>query len=603
MPYRILRFREKPMVRRSVQTIAVMALAMAVAPLSHVEAAFPPPAVGKHGMVVSAQRLASEIGIRILKEGGNAIDAAVAMGYAEAVVNPCCGNIGGGGFMVIHLANGRNTFINFRETAPAAATATMFQNAQGQVIRGESWRGYKAIAVPGTVMGLNTALKEYGRLTRAEVMAPAIRLARKGFRLTKADVNILDYGVRKFRSNPIIAKIFLRPDGTPLRVGDRLVQTDLANTLEAIERQGPRAFYDGLIAKKIAAASAKGGGILTAQDFADYRVTEGRPLTCTYRGYTIVSTPPPSSGGTTMCEILNVLSGYDMTALGFHSAASVHLMVEAMRHAYLDRNTYLGDPRFVHNPLRWLLSSKHAAAIRATILPNRATPSRTLHAAAAPSERRQTTQISVIDNEGNAVSMTYTLNGYFGAIEMAPGTGVLLNDEMDDFTAKPGVPNAYGLIQGVANAVAPGKQPLSSMAPTVVTRRNGDVFLVLGSPGGSRIITITLETLMNVIDYGMDPRAAVDAPRFHQQWLPDVVYVEPYALSPDTARLLRKMGYSLKQQRPWGATEMIEVAPPSTGASRLASSGNDSTHGTALQPGLIYGANDDRRPAGAAIGY
>ena len=583
-----------------VKTIAVAALF--ALPTGRLEAATPPPAVGAHGMVVSAQRLASEIGVRILKEGGNAIDAAVAMGYAEAVVDPCCGNIGGGGFMVIHLADGRETFIDFRETAPAAATATMYQNARGAVVPEESWRGYKAVAVPGTVMGLDAALREYGRLSRRQVMAPAIRLARDGFRLTAADADILDYGARKFRGDPTIAKIFLRPDGTPLKPGDRLVQTDLAATLQAIAQGGSSAFYDGPIAKAIAAASAKGGGILTAQDLADYRIAEGPPLTCRYRGYTIVSTPPPSSGGTTMCEILNVLGGYDMKALGFYSAASVHLMVEAMRHAYLDRNTFLGDPRFVHNPLRWLLSAAHAAAIRAAIRPDRATPSRLLHAAAPPPEHRQTTQISVIDDRGNAVSMTYTLNGYFGAIAMAPGTGVLLNDEMDDFTAKPGVPNAYGLVQGAANAIAPGKRPLSSMAPTLVTR-NGRVFMVLGSPGGARIITITLETLMNVIDYGMGPRAAVDAPRIHHQWLPDVVYVEPYALSPDTAAILKGMGYTLRQQTPWGAAELIEVGPPPAAAAPLASSGNDSARSGTFRPGLFYGANDDRRPAGAAIGY
>ena len=545
-------------------------------------AASPPPAVGVHGMVVSAERRASEAGVAILEEGGNAIDAAVATAYAEAVVNPCCGNLGGGGFMVVHLASGRDIFINFRETAPAAATATMYQDARGNVVSGESWRGFKSVAVPGTVMGLETALREYGRLTRGQVIAPAIRLARAGFRLSAPDAAILDHAAAEFRTDPTIAKIFLRPDGSKLRAGDVLVQTNLANTLQAIARLGARAFYEGPIAQAIAAASARGGGILTAQDLASYRITEGPPLACSYRGDRVISAPPPSSGGTTMCEILNVLGGYDMHALGFHSAAAVHVMVEAMRHAYFDRNTYLGDPRFVTNPLDMLLSPAHAAVIRAAILPDRATPSSSLPPAAPPPERRETTQISVIDGEGNAVSLTYTLNGYFGAIEMAPGTGVLLNDEMDDFTAKPGVPNAYGLVQGSANAIAPGKRPLSSMAPTVVTRA-GRVFLVLGSPGGSRIITITLETLMNVIDYGMGPEEAVDAPRFHHQWLPDVVDAEPFAFSPDTAALLRRMGYTLREQAPWGAAELIEAGPAGSGPFR--------------------GANDDRRPAGAAIGY
>jgi gamma-glutamyltranspeptidase/glutathione hydrolase len=568
---------------------------------SAAHAASPPPAIGVHGMVVSAERRASEIGIAILKEGGNAVDAAVATAYAEAVVNPCCGNLGGGGFMVIHLASGKETFINFRETAPAAASPTMYQDKDGNLIPGASWRGYKSVAVPGTVMGLDIALREYGRLTRGQVMAPAIRLARTGFRLTVPDADILDDDAAAFRANPTLARLFLRSDGTPLRAGDLLVQADLANTLQAIARDGARAFYDGPIAAAIAADSSRHGGILAKQDFSSYRTTEGPPLACTYRGFRVVSTPPPSSGGVTMCEILNVLGFYDMRALGFHSAFATHLMVEAMRHAYFDRNTDLGDPRFVKNPIGMLLSPGHAAAIRAAILPDRATPSSSLHAAPAAAERRETTQISVIDGAGNAVSLTYTLNGYFGAMEMAPGTGVLLNDEMDDFTTKTGAPNVYGLVQGSANAIAPGKRPLSSMAPTIVTR-HGRVFLVLGSPGGSRIITITLEALMNVIDYGMNPQEAVDAPRFHHQWLPDVIYAEPFAFSPDTEALLRRMGYTLHEQTPWGAAELIEVGPP-VGAKHLVSSGNDAVRGGAQKPGLFYGANDDRRPAGAAIGY
>ncbi len=577
------------------------ALAMILVLTGAVHAASPLPATGTHGMVVSAERRASEAGIAILEEGGNAIDAAVATAYAEAVVNPCCGNLGGGGFMVIHLASGRERFINFRETAPQAATPTMYQDAEGNVVPGESWRGYKAVAVPGTVMGLEAALRDYGQLTRGQVIAPAIRLARTGFRLTAADAAILDAGTAGFHANPTIAKIFLRPNGTPLRAGDLLVQTDLANTLQAIARSGWRAFYDGPTAQAVVADSSRHGGLLTAQDFADYRITEGAPLSCIYRGYRVVSAPPPSSGGVTMCEILNVLGGYTMRAFGFRSAAAVHVMVEAMRHAYLDRNTDLGDPHFVKNPLAFLLSPAHAAAIRAAILPDRATPSASLHAALPPPERRETTQISVIDGDGNAVSLTYTLNGYFGAMEMAPGSGVLLNDEMDDFTAKPGVANAYGLVQGSANTIAPGKRPLSSMAPALVTR-DGHVFLVLGSPGGSRIITIMLETLMNVIDYGMGPQEAVDTPRFHHQWLPDLVYAEPHAFSPDTEALLRHMGYHLREQTPWGAAELIEVGPPSAAAGP-ASAGEGSMRGGTLKPGLFYGANDDRRPAGAAIGY
>jgi gamma-glutamyltranspeptidase / glutathione hydrolase len=547
-------------------------------------AATPPAVEATEGMVASSQRLASEAGVEILREGGNAVDAAVAVGYAEAVVNPCCGNIGGGGFMVLHLASGRDVFINFREMAPAAATSGMYLDAQGNVIKGASLYGYKAAGVPGTVMGLDTALREYGSLPRGQVMAPAIRLAREGFVLTRGDADILDAKTMRFREQPNIARVFLRSDGSPLQPGDRLVQPQLADTLERIARQGSDGFYKGTVPAQVEAASRAGGGILTAADFAAYHITESAPLTCSYRGYTIVSAAPPSSGGATMCEILNVLQGYHMRAFGFHSAQSVHLMVEAMRHAYLDRNTYLGDPAFVHNPLDRLLSPDYAAAIRAQIRPDKATPSRE------------------VNRSGNAASVTYTINGLFGAVVMAGDTGFFLNDEMDDFTTKPGVPNMFGLVQGAANAIAPGKRPLSSMAPTIV-EKNGHVFLVLGSPGGSRIITITLETAMNVIDYGMRPEQAVDAPRIHHQWLPDEIYAEPLALSPDTVKLLEGMGYRITEQTPWGAVELVAVAPNSEGEGKVASSGNDAARSGGMRPNLLYGANDDRRPAGAAVGY
>ncbi len=565
-------------------------------------AAVPPAVEAAHGMVVTSQRLATEAGLAMLRQGGNAIDAAVAVGYAEAVVNPCCGNIGGGGFMVLRMRDGRSRFINFRETAPAAATAGMYLDAAGNVIPRASLDGWKAAGVPGTVLGLDTALREYGTLSRQVVMAPAIRLAREGFVLTRADTDILDAKAGRFRADPATAKIFLRADGTALQPGDRLVQTDLAETLAAIATNGPDAFYQGRVAAAVSNASQAGGGILTAADLANYRITESAPLTCTYRGYTFLSSPPPSSGGTTLCEILNIVEGYDMRALGFHSAQAIHVMVEAMRHAYLDRNTYLGDPAFVDNPLQRLLSKDYAAAIRATILPDRATPSKELAPGVAPHEKTETTQYSIVDKDGNAVAVTYTINGLFGAGVIAPGTGFLLNDEMDDFTSKPGVPNMFGLVQGSANAIAPGKRPLSSMAPTIVLRA-GRVFLVLGSPGGSRIITITLETAMNVIDYGMAPEAAVDAPRIHHQWLPDVVDAEPYAISPDTLRLLQGMGYTVKTETPWGAAELVEVGRPLRAPGSTTSSGNDAALSGGTRPGLLYGANDDRRPAGAALGY
>ncbi len=583
------------MIRAVLLTLVALLLPFAAQAASH------PAVEAEHGMVVSSQLLASQAGVEIMKAGGNAVDAAVAVGYAEAVTNPCCGNIGGGGFMVAHLADGRDIFINFREMAPAAATRDMYLGADGNVVKGSSLYGWKAVGVPGTVMGLDAALTKYGTMTRAQVMAPAIKLAREGFVLTRGDTDILEAGTARFAASPIEAAIFLRPDHTPMRPGDRLVQTDLAATLEAIAKDGADAFYKGALPRAVEAASREGGGILTAADFAAYKITETAPVRCAYRGYVFVSAPPPSSGGTTMCEILGILAGYDMARLGFHSAESVHLMVEAMRHAYVDRNTYLGDPAFVTNPIERLLSAEYAASVRARI-GARATPSKETEAGLGPPEKTETTHYSVVDQAGNAVSVTYTINGFFGAHAMAPGTGVLMNDEMDDFTAKIGVPNLFGLVQGDANSVAPGKRPLSSMAPTLVTK-DGRIFLVLGSPGGSRIITIVLETALNIIDYGMQPQEAVDAPRIHHQWLPDKVFAEPFALSPDTRRLLEGMGYVIAEQTPWGAAEVIAVGPARKAVGGLESSGNDSTRTAGMRPGLFYGANDDRRPAGAAVGY
>lgn len=564
-------------------------------------AASPPASEAAHGMVVSAQRLAAEIGVAILRQGGNAIDAAVAMGYAEAVTNPCCGNIGGGGFLVAHLADGRSVFLNFRETAPKAATAGMYLDDRGDPVRGASLYGWRAVAVPGTVLGLDTALTRYGTLPRSAVMAPAIRLARDGFELTRADADTLERWGPILRRTPTAARTFLRRDGSPLQPGDRLVQPELADTMQAIADKGPDAFYQGHVPQSVEAEARAGGGVITEADFAAYRVTESAPLSCEYRGFVFLSAPPPSSGGTTLCEILNILEGYDLRALGFHSAQSAHLMIEAMRHAFLDRNTYLGDPEFVDNPLQRLLSKDYAAAIRAAI-GDRATPSSSLRPGVAPHEKPETTHYSTIDQAGNAVAVTYTLNGGFGAGVIAGDTGFLLNDEMDDFTVKPGTPNLFGLVQGLSNAIAPGKRPLSSMAPTIVLR-DGRVFLVLGSPGGSRIITVVLQTALAMIDFGMAPQEAVDAPRLHHQWLPDTVFAEPFALSRDSREKLEAMGYRIAEQTQWGAAALIAVGPERPNGAGLESSGNDSVAGRGMRPHLYYGANDSRRPAGAALGY
>ena len=564
-----------------------------------VHAASRPAVESATGMVVSAQHLATDAGVEMLRAGGNAIDAAVAVGYALAVVNPCCGNIGGGGFMTLRLADGRTTFLDFRETAPAAATSGMYLDADGNVVRGASTNGWRAVAVPGSVAGLDAALTQYGTLPRAQVMAPAIRLARDGFVLVRGDTDIIEAAAARLRREPEVARIFLRPDGTPPQPGDRLSQPDLARTLEAIATRGPEAFYQGAIPDAVAAAARAGGGIVSAADFAAYKVREMAPLSCPYRSWTVVSAPPPSSGGTVICMVLGVLEGYDLRAAGFNAARSVHLMTEALRHAYLDRNTHLGDPDFVRNPLERLLSRDYALAIRAAINTDRATASRDLAPGTPPHERPETTHYSVADPVGNAVAVTYTINGAFGAGVIAPGTGFLLNNEMDDFTSKPGAPNMFGLVQGEANAIAPGKRPLSSMSPTLLLR-DGQLYAVLGSPGGARIISITLQTILNLIDHGMEVQEAVNAPRIHHQWLPDELFAETRALSPDTRRLLEAMGHKVTEQSTWGAVAAIvrpfqPTVAPTPGVADSGLSGR-------MRPGFFYGANDDRRPAGLAAG-
>jgi gamma-glutamyltranspeptidase/glutathione hydrolase len=552
-------------------------------------AAAPAALESRDGMVVTAQHLASDAGAAVLRRGGNAVDAAVAVGYALAVTHPCCGNLGGGGFMTIHLADGRNTCINFREKAPMKARADMFLDAHGKT--DGSLRGYLAAGVPGTVMGLETALREYGTLPRSVLMEAAIRLAQDGFIVTRGDVDELEAGTAEFRAQPNVAAIFLN-QGAPFEPGQRLVQKNLAATLRLISDGGADAFYRGPIAEAVAVAARANGGLLTQEDFAAYTVTESAPLSCRYRGYTILSAPPPSSGGVTLCEMLQVLEAYPLGRLGFHSGASVHLLTEAMRHAYRDRNTYLGDPDFVDNPITRLLSLHHTAAIRAAIQPHRATPSAALRVEPGR-EKATTTHFSIVDAKGNAVSVTYTINDDFGAKVIAGDTGFLLNDEMDDFTAKPGAPNLFGLVQGAANAIAPGKRPLSSMTPTLVLKDSRPL-LVLGTPGGARIITTVLEIIVNVLDHGMSLQEAVDAPRIHHQWLPDTLAAEPYALSADTASSLSRMGYHVVPLEVWGAgnaAEAIGVAPA------------DGDQARALgfpRPGLLYGVSDSRASAGSA---
>jgi len=557
-----------------------------------VHAAAPPALESVNGMVVTAQHLASDVGAAILRRGGNAVDAAVAVGYALAVTHPCCGNLGGGGFMTIHLADGRDTFINFREKAPAGARADMYLDANGNPDSGASVNGYLAAGIPGTVLGLETALREYGSLPRATLIAPAIRLAEDGFILTRGDVDVLVPATAAFRAQPNVAAVFLK-DGQPREPGDRLVQADLAATLRAISAGGADAFYRGAITDSLVAASRAHGGLFTRQDFAAYTVTESAPLSCMYRGYTILSAPPPSSGGVVLCEMLQALESYPLASLGFHSAASVHLMTEVMRYAYRDRNTFLGDPAFVDNPMARLLSAEHAKAIRARIQPQHATPSSAMPALVGAHEKATTTHYSIVDKMGNAVAVTYTLNDDFGAKVIAGDSGIFLNDEMDDFTAKPGAPNMFGLVQGTANAIAPGKRPLSSMTPTIVMK-GGKPVLVLGTPGGSRIITTVLEVIVNLIDHGMSLQEAVDAPRFHHQWLPDTLAAEPFALSADTVGVLTRMGYRVVPLEVWGtgnAAQAIGIAPADAAAAQSLGF---------PRPGVFYGASDSRAPAGSA---
>jgi gamma-glutamyltranspeptidase/glutathione hydrolase len=571
----------KPLRNAFAATIASVCCAIA-------QAASQAPVAAEHGMVVTAQHLATEVGVDVLKKGGNAIDAAVAVGYALAVVYPAAGNLGGGGFMTIQLADGRKTFLDFREKAPLAATAGMYLDAAGNVIEGSTTTGHLAVGVPGTVSGLEMALARYGTMKRADLIAPAIRYAEQGFVLDQGDADMFATATEAFKADPATAAIFLN-NGQPFGAGDRLVQRDLAATLRQIGEAGATAFYEGPVAQAIVASSQAGKGLLTQADLDQYKTRELAPVECDYRGFHVVSAPPPSSGGVIICEILNVLEGYPLKDWGFRSAAAVHVQIEAMRHAYVDRNSYLGDPDFVKNPLDRLLDKAYAAKIRAAIDPAKAADSKYLKPGVAPHEGTNTTHYSIVDGKGNAVSVTYTLNDWFGAKVTAAKTGVLLNDEMDDFTAKLGVPNIYGLVQGEANAIAPGKRPLSSMSPTIVTK-DGKPVMVVGTPGGSRIITAVLHTIINVIDYGMNVQEAVDAPRFHQQWLPNPTNVEAFALGPDTKKILEGMGHVFGNPQPANHVAAILVGAPTLG-------------GKAVGNNRYYGANDPRRNTGLALGY
>jgi gamma-glutamyltranspeptidase/glutathione hydrolase len=532
-------------------------------------------------MVASADAYASRAGLDILKRGGNAVDAAVAVGFALAVTYPSAGNIGGGGFMVIRLADGRETTIDYRETAPAAAHRDMFLDAAGNPVTERSLVGPLAAGVPGSVAGLVLAQRKYGRLPLATVMTPAVRLARDGFEITWHVAATLSDGQTLFSRFPSTARVFLRPDGTPPVAGERLVQPDLAATLQEIADHGPDAFYRGRIAGLIAAEMSRTGGLITTADLARYAPIERPALTGTYRGHRIVSMAPPSSGGVALLQLLNLLEAYPLAEYGLNSSRAMHLMIEAERRVYADRSEWLGDPAFVRVPVEGLIAKPYAARLRASIDETRATPSSAvLPGRPQDFESLQTTHYSVVDTEGNAVSTTTTLNGRFGSGQLVTGAGFLLNNEMDDFSAKPGAPNMFGLLGGDANAVAPGKRMLSSMTPTIVVR-DGRTWLVVGSPGGGRIITIVLQVLVNLIDHRMSVQQAVDAPRFHHQWQPDDVRVEPMGFPADVLHALEARGHTIRVDSDMGGVHAIAIDPPS---------------------GLRLGASDPRED-GAALGY
>ncbi|MEN2387846.1 gamma-glutamyltransferase [Comamonas sp. A7-5] len=537
------------------------------------------PVIAKNGMVASEQELATQIGVDILKAGGNAVDAAVAVGFALAVALPNAGNIGGGGFMMVHDArSGKDIALDFREVAPKGASRNMYLDAAGKVIDGKSLYTHYAVGVPGTVAGMTHALSRWGSMPLARVMAPAIALADKGYPVSVTLAKTLDQEKKNMGRWPATQAVFWK-NGAPLQSGERLVQKDLAQSLRLISQQGAKAFYEGAIAQKIVTEMAPHANALSLQDLRDYKVAEREPVRGSYRGYQIVTMPPPSSGGAHLIQILNMMERWPMNQWGADSAQSVHYMTEAMKLAYADRSEYLGDPDFVKIPLKGLISKSYASELAASIKPQQARPGKDIRPGRPqPYESDQTTHYSVVDKAGNAVAVTYTLNTNFGSGIVARGTGILLNNEMDDFSAKPGVANAYGLVGGDANAVQAGKRPLSSMTPTLVLK-DGKPVLVTGSPGGARIITTVLQQVVNHIDFGMNPAEAAATPRFHHQWTPDELRVEK-GFSPDTLALLRQWGHKVALKASMGRTQTIEI-----------------------RDGLLRGASDPRNPDGKTMGY
>jgi gamma-glutamyltranspeptidase/glutathione hydrolase len=551
------------MIRRRVFIAGLLVAALACSAHAQRALQFPPvqAVTAQHGMVVAQESRAARIGAEVLRRGGNAVDAAVAVGFAMAVTYPRAGNIGGGGFMLIHLAKGkRDIAIDYRETAPSATTKDTYLNAEGQADPAKSRDQGLAIGVPGTVAGLTMALQKYGsgKFKLSQLIAPAIELARTGYKVGDEFEDTGRSAIARMARWPSSAKLFLRPDGSLIERGSLLVQSDLADTLEAISRQGPRSFYEGPIADKISSAVREAGGLMTSDDLKNYQAVERPVLRRRYRGLQIVAMPPPSSGGVVLLEMLNILEGFRLKAAD--DPASAHLLIETMRYAYADRAHLLGDPDFVKAPIEGLLSKRYAATLRNDIDRERATPSDKIKVANPGGfEGNNTTHFSIADQFGNAVANTYTLNLSYGVGMVAPGTGVLLNNELDDFAAAPGAPNAFGLVGYDANEPGPNKRPLSSMTPTIVLR-NGKPFIVTGSPGGSRIITAVLQVLLNVIDHRMGIAEAVQAPRLHHQWLPDQTIVEAGVPAP-LVKALEARGHHMQVSPPFTSVNSIMVTP------------------------------------------
>jgi gamma-glutamyltranspeptidase / glutathione hydrolase len=545
------------------------------------------PVRARHGIVASTNEVASRVGVEIMRRGGNAVDAAIAVAFALAVTHPAAGNLGGGGFMMIRLKNGKTTAIDYREMAPAAAHRNVYLDKNGDVIKGEggSIVGYRAAGVPGTVRGMELALKRYGsgKLSWAQLVEPARRLAANGFRVTHSLSRSLR-GNDDYLSQYAETKRIYLNNGKFYNEGDLFVQPDLGATFARLQQRGPNEFYEGQTARMIVDDLKRNNGLITLADMRGYVAKEREPVRGTYRGYEIVSMPPPSSGGAVLIQMLNILEGYDLKKVDWASSDRYHLMTESMRRAFADRAEYMGDTDFVKVPIAGLIDKKYAAQLRNTIKPERASTSEQVKAGKPLGyESDETTHFTVVDAEGNAVANTYTLNNSYGSAVVAKGTGILMNDEMDDFAAKPGTANLYGLIQGERNAVAPRKRPLSAMTPTFVLRKDGSLWFTVGSPGGPTIINTAFCVITNVIDYGMNIQQAIDAPRIHHQWLPDELVYEPYGLSGDTQRALTARGHQLiDKPRYLGDCEGIMIEE---------------------KTGIRLGATDPRRSDGLAVGY